>query len=954
MEQLEFQANENERVQELYRYNILDTADEKDFDDIIKLAASICDTPIALISLVDQNRQWFKACMGLEVRETPRNISFCTHAIAKKNGMIVKDASQDKRFSNNPLVTGDPHIRFYAGVPLTSSQGYRLGTLCVIDQKSKDLTEKQFSGLQTLANQVMTQLDLRLSVKQIEVSTNQALESELRFRSLAESAPVGIYQTDAQGRGTYVNPKWCDIACVTEADALGTGWIRAIYSEDRHKALRSWAGAVKNKIDFNFEFRFQNPSMEMRWVKSHASPMFSTTGAFVGYVGTLEDITIRKVAEQKLKESELKYRLISMNSKDVIAIMTFDPIPVHTFLSPSVKEVLGYEPEELIGRSPFDIIYKDDLEVLKNEVHPASVSGSTQTRQNRVVKKDGSVIWVEIVSGPAYDDEGKEIGIMASIRDIHEQKLAEFKLEESERLFRLISSNSKDMLTIFEANEEARCVYVSPSCKEVLGYEPEELIGLSPFQMMPYDQAEELKRVYLKKLLEGESVRTESQLLKLDGTFVWVEALSQPIYNEHGQILTFQASVRDISERKRFEKQLQEEKEKAEASTLAKSQFLSIMSHEIRTPMNAIIGLTNIMLEERPRKNQLEKLNLLKFSGENLLSLINDILDYSKIEAGKVELENITFNLPDILQKYVTLSESRAADKGIDLKVNIPTQIPSVIMGDPTRLGQVLNNLIGNAIKFTEKGIVTLEVTPIQVSDEECVIHFSVKDTGIGIKEDKLSSIFENFTQASSDTTRKYGGTGLGLSIAKKLLQLMGSEIKVMSEFGVGTEFTFAIPFKVAKELETKRTVQESGNTVEGLLKVLVVEDNIINQVIASSFLKKWGMTVAIANDGKEALDMIQENQFDLVLMDLQMPVMDGYEATQTIRSYSDTYFKTVPIFALSASAMLEEKEKAMKYGFSDFVTKPFQPQELREKIIKAVRSTRSDHEIMPFHIKMT
>jgi len=939
MEQVEFEANENERLKELHRYNILDTAGEKDFDEIVKLAANICETPIALISLVDQNRQWFKACMGLEVRETPRSISFCSHAITHKNGMIVKDASEDKRFSNNPLVTGDPHIRFYAGVPLTSPKGYRLGTLCVIDQKSKDLTEKQFSGLQTLANQVMTQLDLRLSVKQIEVSTNQAIESELRFRSLAESAPVGIYQTDAQGRGTYVNPKWCDIAGVTEADALGTGWIRVIYEEDRHKVLRVWINAVEKKIDFNFEFRFQNKAGEIRWVNSHASPMHSEKDNFIGYVGTLEDTTDRKVAEQKLKESERKYRLISANSKDVIAIVTSDPIPVHTFLSPSVKEVLGYEPEELIGKSPFDLIYKDDLKILANEVHPASVGGTTQTSQNRVVKKDGTVIWVEVVSGPAYDDNGNEIGIMATIRDIHQQKLAEFKLEESERLFRLVSSNSKDMLTIFEANEEARCVYVSPSCKEVLGYEPEELIGLSPFEMMPTDQAEELKRVYLVKLLQGESVRTESQLRKLDGTFIWVEALSQPIYNEHGQILTFQASVREIEERKKFEKQLKEEKEKAEASTLAKSQFLSIMSHEIRTPMNAIIGLTNIMLEEKPRKNQLEKLNLLKFSGENLLSLVNDILDYSKIEAGKVELENIAFNLPDILQKYVTLSESRAADKGIVLKIDVTTKLPSVVMGDSIRLGQVLNNLIGNAIKFTEKGAVSLTVTPVQVSDQECVIHFSIKDTGIGIKSDKLSSIFENFTQASSDTTRKYGGTGLGLSIAKKLLKLMGSEIRVQSEFGKGTEFSFDIPFQIGEAIRRESAKQTQNSPLENPANVLVAEDNMINQVVVANFLKRWGMTLTIVNDGREALEKIKDKSYDLVLMDLQMPVMDGYEATQMIRSYEDPYFKTVPIFALSASAMLEEKEKAMKFGFSDFVTKPFHPQELKEKIINAVRA---------------
>jgi CheY-like chemotaxis protein/nitrogen-specific signal transduction histidine kinase len=408
---------------------------------------------------------------------------------------------------------------------------------------------------------------------------------------------------------------------------------------------------------------------------------------------------------------------------------------------------------------------------------------------------------------------------------------------------------------------------------------------------------------------------------------------------------TFQSSVRDISDRKRLEQQLRAEKAKAEETTQTKSQFLSTMSHEIRTPMNAIIGLTNLMLEENPREDQAESLGLLKFSGENLLALINDILDFNKIEAGKVELENIGFNLKDIVQKHINLLKSRASNKGIELNLIMDERLPSAVSGDPTRLGQILNNLIGNAIKFTDQGAVTVSLSLIQQLGEENQIQFTVRDTGIGIPSDKLDSIFDNFSQASTDTTRKYGGTGLGLSIAQKLVQLMGGEIQVKSQLGVGTTFLFTIALKFMANKPASTLDNHAPSVMTREVSVLLVEDNKINQVVAGNFIKKWGMKLTIANDGVEALEMIKSKSYDVVLMDLQMPVMDGYEASQKIRQMDDHYFKTVPIIALSASAMLEEKEKAKEFGFNEFITKPFQPLELRESILQFVPKKKEDKE---------
>ncbi len=384
---------------------------------------------------------------------------------------------------------------------------------------------------------------------------------------------------------------------------------------------------------------------------------------------------------------------------------------------------------------------------------------------------------------------------------------------------------------------------------------------------------------------------------------------------------------------------MQQAKDRAEEATKAKSLFLSMMSHEIRTPMNAIIGLTHLLLQDEPRADQIESLKLLRFSGENLLTIINDILDFSKIEAGKIALEYIDFDLYNLLQNIKQMLDQRAQDKEIRLHYVYDGKVPFVVKGDPVRIGQIVTNLLGNAIKFTERGYVELSVSHEGMEWGRHRVRIRVKDTGIGIEKDKINQVFESFSQAGSDTTRKFGGTGLGLSISKRLLNLMSSDIEVTSSPGEGSEFSFRLLLEEGHlaVVQGKPAEDVTEAFKEHAIRVLVVDDNRVNQIVAVNHLKRWGIETEVAVNGAEAVEKVKSKSFQLILMDLQMPEMDGYEATRKIRNLSDDdpYFRNIPILALSASAMAEIQEKAMEYEMNDFVSKPFRPEELQEKIAR-------------------
>lgn len=389
---------------------------------------------------------------------------------------------------------------------------------------------------------------------------------------------------------------------------------------------------------------------------------------------------------------------------------------------------------------------------------------------------------------------------------------------------------------------------------------------------------------------------------------------------------------RQIEYRKTIEDELRNAKEVAENATQAKSDFLSMMSHEIRTPLNGIVGMTYLMMQEDVPPTLTENLKTLQFSIEHLQALINDILDFSKIEAGKVELEEINFDFKHLVSNIKRAQQAKAQENGNRIKLMVDDDIPDSLIGDSLRIGQVLTNLVSNAIKFTHNGTITIELSLENRTENRARIYVSVRDTGIGIAPEKQEAIFTMFTQANSATTRKFGGTGLGLVITKKLLELHGSEISVESQEGKGATFSFTLDLAISNV--TAPTIQATdtvdNKTLKGL-NVLLVEDYPVNVKVALKFLNMWGINVDTAENGQIGVEKCRDGQFDLVLMDLQMPVMDGYTAAQEIRKRNPG----IPIIALTASATFSNRDRAVEVGMADYVTKPFNPKDLFSKIAK-------------------
>ncbi|MES2730837.1 MAG: response regulator [Bacteroidota bacterium] len=795
-------ANEQQRLAALYEYKILDTLPEIAFDDLTQLASHICQTPLSLITLMDVNRQWFKSVIGMEVDELGRDISFCQHAIMSQQIYEVPNALENELFVNNPLVTSDPHIRFYAGAPLINPQGFNLGTLCVVDVVPRNLTAAQRKALQALARQVVMQLELKLQERKLQAD-NLLLEKYHTF-------------------SVYTN----EVMCIVDATTLAF--------EEVNEAFYRISGYQQADIRNNKLLHFFYP----------------------------ED-------------------------------------------RPSVLGILANS--HLQGREVCEF-------------------------ETRFICKDGSLKWL------SWNTIAKEGKCYANARDITRRRETEEKLNESKQM--LIDSQDIAHVGSWDFNLETQEINWSDETFRLFGMKA----GAKPptfedyLQMLHPDDVAVLKENVRQAIEIGRHYLVELRILLPGGAIRYTIARGR-LKVEEGKSRKLIGTVLDITDRKLTEIALLEAKEQAEKSMRAKEQFLSNMSHEIRTPMNAVIGMTHLLLQEDPSPSQVENLKTLRFSAENLLVLINDILDLSKIEAGKIIFESVDFSLIDLLNDIRQMVAYKAEEKGIKLKLWLDSELPAILVGDPVRLSQILINLIGNAIKFTNKGFVEVNVNVKALLADQVTIDFSVCDTGIGIAGDQIEHIFDSFTQANANTTRKYGGSGLGLAITKKLLELQNSQIQVKTESGRGSTFFFDIVFKKGAQA----TATSNNNTGQATIdmdrlkhvRLLLVEDNDINRMVAGRFLSKWGVNIDYASNGLIALEKVRSKQYDIILMDLQMPEMDGYDATKAIRGIADPYYQAVPIIALTASAMLDVRDRVFLVGMNDYVSKPFNPNDLYHKIAK-------------------
>ncbi|GAB3949472.1 hypothetical protein GCM10028805_25730 [Spirosoma harenae] len=463
-----------------------------------------------------------------------------------------------------------------------------------------------------------------------------------------------------------------------------------------------------------------------------------------------------------------------------------------------------------------------------------------------------------------------------------------------------------------------------------------EMAASSQLVRFPDGQPYPLEQRPTYQALQGKAAQADDLELRVNGKSIQLLSTASPVYNPEGQLQYVITSSIDISDRVQSQQRLQEARQLAEKAAKIKQDFLANMSHEIRTPLNAMLGFSELLESTLLDQDQKEFIGLIRSAGKNLLTIVNDILDISKLEAGMIKLESIPFSIPMLTSSIRAMCQTTAQDKGLQLTVHVDPTLPSVLLGDPTRLTQILLNLLNNAIKFTKQGRITLQVDQgAEAGAESVLARFSVQDTGIGIAATVLPTIFNRFQQAEDFTTRYYGGTGLGLSIVKALTELQGGSVTVSSTPGEGSRFTVEIPYVIAKEQISLNPNQLSPTTaIREDIHILVVEDNLMNQKLALQVLKRLGYRAQVAGDGQKALDLLKQNTFDIILMDLQMPVMDGYETTRQIRM---TLKSTIPIIAMTAHALPSEQEECLKVGMNDFLPKPFQLHELQALLRKYV-----------------
>ena len=651
----------------------------------------------------------------------------------------------------------------------------------------------------------------------------------------------------------------------------------------------------------------------------------------------------RLKAEQELQQSKLLAETI-MNSIPA-RVFWKDRNGVFLGCNQAVAQDAGLkDPNDLIGKTDYDMPWReqadryvaDDREVMESGCPKMLIEEPQQG-------PDGSTITLLTSKTPLHNSNGEIIGILGAYLDISERKKAEEALRSSQERTRTILQTAMDGFWL--GSSDGVILEVNEAYCRMSGYSREEIIGKRITDLDATESPAETAARIGRIIAEGEE-RFETKQRRKDGSIFDVEVSVQYQKAEGGRMVVF---LRDITLRKQAEetinRQLEElkiAKAQAEESVRLKTEFLSNMSHEIRTPMNAVLGMADLLRDTPLSEEQRDYLETINQSGHLLLGIINDILDLSKIEAGKVELERLPFDLRELVALLGSLAISKLKEKSLEWVVNIAPEIPPRLIGDSLRLQQVLMNLISNAIKFTpEKGTVMLDISMASFDASQVAIEFSVIDNGIGIPKEKHELIFGAFTQADGSTTREHGGTGLGLTIAERLVRLMGGELGVKSRPGTGSVFHFSCVFPIAlREIASSGTPPSTGVAPVSVrpLRILVAEDNAANQMVLARFLEKAGHSVALATDGNQAIECYRQAEFDIILMDIQMPEKNGFQAAAEIKALGTTLKRRkVPIIAVTAHALEGDREKCLSLGMDGYLSKPIDRKELMSTIAQFV-----------------
>jgi len=803
-------------------------------------------------------------------------------------------------------------------------------------------------------------IERREADHEIQRTRAQAEAARQQLVAMSEALPLAMFQMEFKACGAvrfnFIGSRVEQILGVPVGELLAdpvARW-RHVHPGDAEAALgtlkdatqRIRAGAIERSVEMVVRVVLDG---QPRWVLSSAYAAPPLSDGAVLWNGFYQDITRRKQAEDELKESEAYNKMLFEESHRPIVV--YDPAK-NGFIdcNPAAVKMYGFSSrEDVQGKTPLDVSAQkqydgtDSLTAWQRQDHSALTHG-VAVFEWRHQRPDGE-IWDAMVHLMLFNYRGRKL-LQFTLDDITDSKRNAVALRESEERFRRLFEDSADAMLLIDDGRFVECNAAAVAMLRMQSRD--ELLNHHPADLSPATQADGIPSVekaqgLMTKALELGSLPFEWLHRRADGEIFPVEVLSTTI-EQHGRRL-IHTVWRDITERKRAEAAVRAARQKAEEATQAKSDFLANMSHEIRTPMNGILGMSHLCLKTDLNPKQRDYLKKIDRSAHSLLGIINDILDFSKIEAGKLTMEHIGFDLEEVFDNLSSMVGVRAHEKGLEVLFRIAPETPVHLVGDPLRLQQVLVNLCSNAVKFTEQGEVVAAVRPLRIDDCEVELEFAVSDTGIGMTPEQQARLFRPFTQADSSTTRKFGGTGLGLSISMRLVDLMSGHIRVESEPGKGSIFRFTARF--GRQEQPARLRHLPSVDLRGI-RVLLVEDNEINQELASQLLRDAGITVSVAENGREAVEKVTTESFDGVLMDIQMPEMDGYQAARVIRTRPE--LAALPIIAMTANAMAADRAKALAAGMNEHLPKPIDPGELYAAIRRwfKPRAEASDPQSIP------
>ncbi|RYE36789.1 MAG: PAS domain-containing sensor histidine kinase, partial [Sphingobacteriaceae bacterium] len=797
-------------------------------------------------------------------------------------------------------------------VPLINSAGELIGALCLTDQEAIILDNQQKKALLLLAKQLSSKLINTRNSEQLKASLTKAEKFHDLFNQSSEIHCI----TDLEGRIEYINDSvyWL-LGYAPQETAGKTIWDFCAPGERERLRPEIYAELGRGADRFRVETRTLTKSGELRWFE------WSDVVKQDHWLINGRDITDRKRAE-------LEARILGTAMERASAAVFIRDINLEiTWINDAAIKLMGYTLEEVKGKPFGNLLVGPDTDIAVCQQAARMIEeGEPYEMEVQLYKKDGSPVWLFISTSFVLDQAGNAERIVSVAFDITARKQVELEARV------LSTAVERTSAAVFIRNTNLEITWINSAAEVLMGYSLEELQGKTFISAFAGPDTDTSIYAYAARMVKQKlPYEIEVLFYKKDGSPVWLSFSNSSVYNQAGQMERVVCVAFDITARKEAEAQILKTRDEAIKLSRAKESFLSVMSHEMRTPLNAVIGMSRILLEEEHLPGQQEHLDILGFSAQNLLTLINDVLDFTKIETGNMVLESRPVDLEQLLHNTVQSLKPKAREQGIGLFYEIAPGMPLQVYADQTRLYQILMNLAGNAVKFTSSGYVKVSLYLLEQSEQEIKIGFAVSDTGIGIASNKLETIFDAYTQAGSDISRKYGGTGLGLAITQKLVTLYSSEIKVQSELGKGTTFAFNITFKKASSAQTEAATAENDQALWG--HVLVVDDSSVNRLVAGKILHKWGLTTDFAENGAEALEKIKTNTYILVLMDIHMPVMNGLQAAALIRAEPETYYQHLPILALTGSIQDQEQQLIETNGMNGYILKPFDTGELYRKI---------------------